>query len=77
MSPERRREIARLGFDALVAKHFKGDREAAINYLTAKGRWSVDKHYSEDLRKFHDPDEPEIPGPSPYVQRALAERKSL
>ena len=36
LSPERRREIARMGFQAMVARRFGGDREAALEWLTAR-----------------------------------------
>ena len=36
LSPERRREIARQGFAAMVARHFAGDKAAAIEWLTAR-----------------------------------------
>ncbi len=34
---ERRKEIARLGFAAMVERHFAGDRQKATDWLTAKG----------------------------------------
>jgi hypothetical protein len=38
LSPERRREIARMGFAALVARRFGGNRDAAIEALCTRGR---------------------------------------
>ncbi len=38
LSPERRREIARQGFQALVRRRFGGDRGAAIAHLIGQGR---------------------------------------
>jgi hypothetical protein len=36
LTPERRKEIARQGFAAMVARHFGGDKAAAIEWLTAR-----------------------------------------
>lgn len=55
LSPEQRRAIARRGFEGLVQKRFNGDRQAATDWLTAKGQWATDKHYEPALRKFSDP----------------------
>ena len=55
LSPERRREIARMGFQALVEKRFGGDRAAAIDWITQKGLAAQDAEYPPPLRKFFDP----------------------
>lgn len=55
LSPERRKAIARKGFDAMVASRFNGDRKAAVEWLAAKGQAANDAHYPPELRKFHDP----------------------
>jgi general stress protein YciG len=55
LSAQRRREIARKGFDALVAKRFSGDRDAAKEWLVKKGQWANDQHYPPELRVFEDP----------------------
>lgn len=43
LAPERRREIARAGWLAVVAKRFGGDAEAAGAYLGKLGAWTVDR----------------------------------
>ncbi len=56
LSPQRRREIARMGFAAMVDRHFEGDKKAAVDWLTAKGQWASDAGYREDgLGVFRDP----------------------
>jgi hypothetical protein len=55
LPPDRRQAIARKGFQALVTRRFDGDRQAAINWLTAKGHAANDQHYAPELRKFQDP----------------------
>ena len=42
LSPERRKEIAAMGFAALVERRFAGDRARAIEWLTAKGLAALD-----------------------------------
>ena len=42
LTPERRRAIARRGFQAMVHRRFGGDRQAALDGLTAKGQWAQD-----------------------------------
>ena len=36
LTPERRRAIAQMGFAALVNRRFGGDRQAALDWLTAR-----------------------------------------
>jgi hypothetical protein len=55
LSAKERKVIARKGFDALVARRFGGDREAATKWLTAKGQWANDQHYPPSFRVFPDP----------------------
>jgi hypothetical protein len=55
LSAKQRKAIARKGFNALVAKRFGGDREAAVAWLTAKGQWANDQHYPSALQVFQDP----------------------
>ena len=50
LTPARRREIARMGFAALVVKRFAGDRRTAINWLIAAGLAAQDRDLSEALR---------------------------
>ena len=52
LSPARRREIAAMGFQALVDKRFGGDRRAAINWLIAAGLAAQDRDLSESLRSL-------------------------
>jgi hypothetical protein len=42
LTPERRVEIAKQGFRAMVAARFQGDRKKAIEWLTAKGLAALD-----------------------------------
>lgn len=55
LTPEKRRAIARRGFQGLVEKRFDGDKQAAVDWLTAKGQWATDKHYPPAFRVFSDP----------------------
>ncbi len=64
LSPARRREIAKLGFRALVAKRFGGDRQTAIDWLTRKGLAALDSDFPAPMRKFFDP------GPMPPAEPA-------
>jgi hypothetical protein len=52
LAPARRREIAAMGFRALVEKRFGGDRRAAINWLIAAGLAAQDRALSESLRSL-------------------------
>jgi hypothetical protein len=49
LTPARRREIARQGFQAMVDRHFGGDRVAALAWLTAKGLTAQDRWIAEGL----------------------------
>lgn len=42
LKPERRSAIARMGWDAMVDKHFEGDQEAAKRWWGAIGAWASD-----------------------------------
>jgi hypothetical protein len=64
LTPERRSEIARLGFQAWVEKRFGGDRRAAIDWLTRTGLAALDAAFPPLLRKFFDP------GPMPPAEPA-------
>ena len=64
LSPERRREIAAMGFQALVDQRFADDRRAAIDWLTRKGLAALDADYPAPLRKFVNP------GPMPPAEPA-------
>jgi hypothetical protein len=55
LSAKERKAIARKGFQALVDSRFGGDREAAVAWLTAKGQWANDQHYSPEMQVFRDP----------------------
>ena len=48
----RRREIAAMGFQALVDKRFGGDRRAAIEWLVAAGLAAQDRLLREALRSL-------------------------
>jgi len=52
LSPARRREIAAMGFQALVDKRFGGDRRAAIAWLIAAGLAAQDRDLSRSLRSL-------------------------
>ena len=58
LSPARRQEIARLGLIGLANSRFNGDVVAARQYLVQKGLAALDAHYSPEMRKWNDPDEP-------------------
>jgi hypothetical protein len=59
LTPDRRREIARAGWDALVKQRFDGDEEAARHWLGKLGAWASDAAYRDVCPKF------EHPGPCP------------
>jgi hypothetical protein len=52
LAPARRREIARMGFAALVGKRFAGDRRAAIAWLVAAGLAAQDDQLRRSLRSL-------------------------
>jgi general stress protein YciG len=56
LSPERRSEIAKKGFQAMVDKHYGGDRSKATAMLIARGLWALDKDYAPNLRIRTNPD---------------------
>jgi len=62
LTAERRSEIARLGFEALVLQRFGGDRQAAIDWLTRAGLAAQDdqRHGPGQYRRVFRP-----PGPMP------------
>lgn len=62
LTPERRREIAKMGFAALVEKRFGGDRLAARLYLGLLGAWASDAPYRDLFPKFPHP------GPVPSLE---------
>lgn len=43
LPPERRQEIARAGWRALVERRFAGDHQAAAEYVGALGAWAAEK----------------------------------
>jgi hypothetical protein len=65
------RELGKKGFQATVDKHWAGDAKAYLDWLTAKGLYSLDKYYEPALQKFSDPDAELIEGQSPYVRELL------
>jgi hypothetical protein len=52
LAPARRRAIAAMGFQALVDQRFGGDRRAALDWLTRKGRAAQDRALSDSLRSL-------------------------
>ena len=52
LTPARRREIAAMGFQALVDKRFGGDRRAAVAWLVAAGLAAQDRDLSDSLRSL-------------------------
>ena len=52
LSPERRRAIAAMGFQALVEKRFGGNRRAAIEWLVAAGPAAQDDQLRRSLRSL-------------------------
>jgi hypothetical protein len=49
LTPARRSEIARMGWQALVAKRFGGDSAAAVRWLTARGLAAQDRELATGL----------------------------
>lgn len=59
LDPDRRSEIARAGFDAMVATHFAGDAQAAAAWLGELGAWANDRGYAAlGMGKFAHPGDP-------------------
>lgn len=48
LNKRRRREIARLGWQAVTDKHFGGDAQAHKEWFTAMGLWEQDRQYRVD-----------------------------
>ena len=46
LTPDRRQAIARLGFEAFVARYFDGDRVAAAVWLGRLGAWAADQVFA-------------------------------
>ena len=61
LTPERRRQIARAGWLALVAKRFDGDASEAARYIGKVGAWAADAPYRDTFPVF------QHPGPMPGV----------
>jgi hypothetical protein len=55
LSADRRRDIARMGWLALVERRFAGDAQAAREWLRAKGLWANDQSLPPEIRRFRDP----------------------
>jgi hypothetical protein len=62
VTPERRREIAALGFATLVEKRFGGDATAAKIYIGLLGAWASDAPYRDLFPVFPHP------GPMPGAE---------
>lgn len=60
LTPERRRDIARQGRQAMIARHFNGDAYAADQWLARKGQYAQDRDIS--TRWYY---QAEDPGPHP------------
>jgi hypothetical protein len=59
LSPERRREIARLGWLGRVHRQFGGDVDAARAYVADLGRWAGDPYDGDPIpRVYQHPGEP-------------------
>jgi len=43
LTAERRQEIARLGWQALVERHFDGDTARAADYIGRLGAWAAER----------------------------------
>lgn len=52
LSPERRAEIARLGFEATTEKYFDGDAERHAQWLVETGLAAQDSNYPKWMRVF-------------------------
>jgi hypothetical protein len=59
LSPQRRREIARAGWEGLIRRRFGGDREAAERWFGRLGAWASDAAYRDAFPVF------QHPGPCP------------
>lgn len=55
LPPERRREIARAGFRALVERRFDGDWEMAKRYVGEVGAWGSDVYRGTPWQRFTHP----------------------
>ncbi|MCO6450407.1 MAG: hypothetical protein J5I90_06420 [Caldilineales bacterium] len=55
LSPQRRREIARLGFAALVETRFDGDSDMARGWLGSVGAWAGDVYRGTPWQRFQHP----------------------
>ena len=55
LTPERRREIARAGFQGFVDKYFKGDRQSALGYIGRLGAWGSDAYKGTVFQKCEKP----------------------
>jgi hypothetical protein len=55
LTVERRRKIARAGWDALVKQRFDGDEEGARHWLGRLGAWVSDAAYRDPCAKFEHP----------------------
>lgn len=75
LSPERRREIAAMGFAAMVRTKFRGVRKKGVRYLKDRGAIPQDQPgTTEDLRALHrrlfpEQYEPPEEGPQPPAQQ--------
>lgn len=69
---ERRREIGKLGYLALVQKHFEGDILAQGQYLGEVGAWASDRVYPEWMRVFSHPGKP-----AEFMEKWRSQKRAL
>lgn len=55
LTPERRAEIARLGFEATTQMYFDGDANAHTHWLAEAGQAAQDSNYPQWMRVFKTP----------------------
>ncbi len=73
LTPQRRSEIAALGFQAMADKWFDGDRERAKKWLTDMGKWVQD----EPARTQHYWYQFPHPGPHPAHQEPAPQYEEI
>jgi hypothetical protein len=69
---ERRREISKQGYLALVQKHFDGDIVAQGQYLGEVGAWASDQVYPDWMKVFKHPGPP-----AEFMERRRSQRRAL
>ena len=71
LTPERRRQIARAGWLALVDKRFDGNASEAARYIGKVGAWASDAPYRDTFPVF------QHPGPMPGGDDLTSEKGDM